>query len=151
MVSGVRMAAADGAPAKRRRRRGGRLRRLAASVLLALAAGLAGALPGTAGTARADVLVSNIDQAGEPGGFMLHIDQAQGFWTGSRAGGYTVSGVEIRFANESTQTAPTVSLRRWNPDGTLVATLSGPATVSDDIALFAAPPIPCWTPAYDTS
>ena len=139
MVGGVRVAGTEGAPAKRRQRRGGRLRRLTAAVLLALAAGFAGALPGTAGPARADVLVSNIGQAGERRGFMFYIDQAQGFWTGSRAGGYTVTNVEIRFANESPQTAPTVTLRRWKPDGRLVATLSGSANVSDGIATFTAP------------
>ena len=140
MVGGPRIAGAVGAPARRRPRRVGRLRRLTASVLLALAAGFVGSLPGTAGTARADVLVSNIDQAGESqGGFLFLSDQAQSFMTGSRAGGYTVTGVEIRFNNESPQAAPTVTLRRWYPDGTLAATLSGPAIVSDGIALFAAP------------
>ena len=140
MVGGPRLAGAEGAPAKRRLGRARRLQRLTASVLLVLAAGLAGSLPGTAGTARADVLVSNIGQPSKSrGGPLFLIDQAQGFATGSRAGGYTVTNVEIRFANESPQAAPTVTLRRWYADGTLVATLSGPAIVSDGIALFAAP------------
>ena len=140
MVGGVRVAGAEGAPAKRRLGRARRLRRLTTSVLLALAAGLAGSLPFAAGTARADVLVSNIDQASERKAFSLALsDQAQGFVTGSRSGGYTVTGVDIRFGNVSPQAAPTVALRRWYLDGRPVATLSGPANVSDGIATFTAP------------
>ena len=66
-------------------------------------------------------------------------DAAQGFTTGSHAGGYLLTGIDIRFrVLEGEQTAPSVTLHSGSPTAPAIATLSGPATVDDGVERFTA-------------
>ena len=112
----------------------------AAAARRALACAAALIVLGGAGEAHAGVLVSNFDQnyrGRVVGGTAA--DHAQGFTTGSATGGYTLSSVELRFASPWPVAAPTVSVHSGTARGTLVASLSGPATVASGMATFTAP------------
>ena len=114
--------------------------RAAALLILALALCLGGSLPG--GTAHADVLVSNIGQTANDSRVLgIYRELAQGFTTGSNANGYTLTTIEIKFANSNPRAAPTVTLRAGFPRGDIIATLTGPANVGggDGIATFNLP------------
>ena len=109
-----------------------------AAVALVCAAALI--VLGAAGEARADALVSNLGQ--NHGGHVVGgtaLDHAQGFTTGSAAGGYTLSSVELRFASPWPVAAPTVTVHSGTARGTRVASLSGPATVATGVVTFTAP------------
>ena len=113
-------------PATQRQRR-------AAAALLALAAALALLLVG-GGTVQAQnattVLVSNIGQTQSSTALFIASDAAQEFTTGSHAGGYTLSSIELRLsASDGTSPVPTVKLFSGSATGTEVATLSGPSSL----------------------
>ena len=121
---------------------GGALLRRAAVRLLTVAALFAAPLFGAAGTARADVLVSNIGQTANDSRVLgIYRELAQGFTTGSNANGYTLTTIEIKFANSNSRAAPTVTLRAGSPRGDIIATLTGPANVGggDGIATYSLP------------
>ena len=92
--AGARRARAPRSPGRLR----GGLRRAAAAGLLACAAALAlPALPGPGGVAHADVLVSNLGQAGSgfPANVVSNSPSAQAFTTGSNIAGYALDSVEL--------------------------------------------------------
>ena len=119
----------------------GALPRLAAALLLVLAASLAVPLPGAGGVAHAAVLVSNVGQTTDAGFNVLELmdlDAAQSFTTGTHATGYTLTSIELRlnsnmtsFTPSSTAT-PTVTLHSGSANGTEVSTFTGPAMLDTD-------------------
>ena len=117
------------------------LPRRAARRLLALAAAFAASLLCAAGLARADVLVSNLGQSASSYYVLGYAtDAAQGFTTGSRAGGYRLSGIDVRFRTiAGDRRAPSVTVHSASPTGPRIATLSGPASVDDGVERFTAP------------
>ena len=120
---------------------GGAIQRRAAPRLLALAAAFAASLLCAAGLARAEVLVSNLGQSMNSY-FVLGYatDAAQGFTTGSRAGGYLLSGIDVRFRTiAGDRRAPSVTVHSASPTGPRIATLAGPASVDDGVERFTAP------------
>ena len=81
------------------------------------------------------VLISNIEQSGEPGvrfGGASGKDGAQGFTTGTDPGGYTLTGIQLRLGTDTTTgtTTPTVKLLLGSPTGAEVAAFSGPASLA---------------------
>ena len=77
-------------------------------------------------------LVSNVGQA-ELGRLSLPIsDVAQSFTTGSRASGYVMTHVELRI-NAGSTTRPSVQLRRGSPTGVLIANLTAPAEMRNEL------------------
>ena len=87
----------------------------------------------------ADTLVSNTHLS--VGGFN-NLLQAQSFETGTNAGGYTVSEVDIR-TSDTSGSSTSVRIRKNNADnepGDLVATLANPTSLTDDsLNTFTAP------------
>ena len=139
--------AANAAPARSPRvasRRAGRragplFARAAASLLVALAAGLW--VQGAANAQTPITLVSNTGETAQQSA--SNTFQAQSFTTGSNAGGYTVSEVQIRLSAVATATT-SVKFRENNSSnqpGDLVATLTNPASFSTTASLhtFTAP------------
>ena len=125
------------------RARGNRVRLYSAAArLLTLAVLFAAPLLGAAGAVQADVLVSNLGRSQDGyeslGNFA---DVAQEFTTGSHANGYTLSGIDIRFLRGWSTTPPTVTVHYGSPNGTLVATLTGPGSLAGAgaAASFSAP------------
>ena len=108
------------------------------ALLRALTAGLLALAAFTfAATASADVLVSNIDKS-EVGPLTTTLDLAQGFMTGGNPSGYTLTNIEIAFAQTIDKTTPTVTVHEDSPTGVRIATLTGPATVSTGNQTFTA-------------
>ena len=117
------------------------LPRRTAPRLLALAAAFAASLLCAAGLARAEVLVGNLGQSANSYYVLGQAtDAAQGFTTGSRAGGYLLSGIDVRFRTiAGDRRAPSVTVHSASPTGPRIATLSGPASVDDGVERFTAP------------
>ena len=115
--------------------------RLALSGLLAVSA-----LPGLAGLAHAEVLVSNQGQATRPDAADYVTDgvsQAQRFDTGSNAAGYDLTSVEVDVASipdtPADVTASIHSLAQSGNPGAQVFALANPATFSVGANVFTAP------------
>ena len=119
---------------------GGAILRRAAPRLLALAAAFAASVLCAAGLARAEVLVSNLGQSASSYYVLGYAtDAAQGFTTGSRAGGYLLSGIDVRFRTiAGDRRAPSVTVHSASPTGPRIATLAGPASVDDGVERFTA-------------
>ena len=117
------------------------LPRRAAARLLALAAAFAASLLCAAGLARAEVLVSNLGQSANSYYVLGYAtDAAQGFTTGSRGGGYRLSGIDVRLRTiAGDRRAPSVTVHSASPTGPRIATLAGPASVDDGVERFTAP------------
>ena len=78
-------------------------------------------------------LVSNISVGGTGGAAVLSLyDIAQRFTTGSNAGGYTLTNIQLAIVTNSFTgtTTPTVKVFSGSATGTEVATLSGPANLN---------------------
>ena len=95
------------------------LPRRAARRLLALAAAFAASVLCAAGLARAEVLVSNLGQSASSYYVLGYAtDAAQGFTTGSRAGGYRLSGIDVRLRTiAGDRRAPSVTVHSASPTG----------------------------------
>ena len=120
---------------------GGALPRRTAPRLLAVAAAFAVPLLCAAGLARAEVLVGNLGQSASSYLVLGYAtDAAQGFTTGSRAGGYLLSGIDVRFRTiAGDRRAPSVTVHSASPTGPRIATLAGPASVDEGVERFTAP------------
>ena len=152
-------------PAPGRRSRGGAPGG-ALALLLALAV-LALAVPSKA---QASVLVSNLNQAATSGGYRTGIgtgqrfqdggtdDLAQGFMTGTNADGYTLTSIDIPFA-ESISAADiadlTVSIHAddgsGNPAATALFALDKPASIDGNIGSVKEPSRPTGRPLPTSS
>ena len=92
-----------------------------------------------AGPAAADVLVSNIGQSNDgTNGNLAVWDFAQGFTTGSNAGGYNLESVEVKVA-ATLAAALRVRITIATPDGTTKATLNNPSSLAAGNVTFTAP------------
>ena len=92
-----------------------------------------------AASASAAVLVSNIGQTRDSGTNFVQVDVAQGFTTGSNAGGYTLTSVEVRVDTTigSNLRVRVVSGALSSP--TVVATLTNPSSLAEGNRTFTAP------------
>ena len=126
---------------RRPRRRDGASALRGAARLLGTAAAFAVPLLCAAGLARAEVLVSNLGQSANSYYVLGYAtDAAQGFTTGSRAGGYLLSGIDVRLRTiAGDRRAPSVTVHSASPTGPRIATLAGPASVDDGVERFTAP------------
>ena len=109
-----------------------RLRTLAGIALLSFTAFC------IAGTARADVLVSNTGETRTNSGSNVFL--AQSFETGANVGGYTITNVQIRLTSRSSGTT-SVKIREDNSGapGDVVQTLTNPTLTPDALNTFTAP------------
>ena len=92
---------------------------------------------GLAAPASADVLVSNIDQSNNFTTGFGSWDIAQGFSTGSNAGGYTLTNVELQLG--SSPVGVSVKVVTGSANGAELATLTAPATLVNGTNTFTAP------------
>ena len=92
----------------------------------------------SAGTAFADVLVSNIGQTEDSGEAFIDYELAQSFTTGTHAAGYTLTSIELRLSHKAEEpprndnNLPTVRLLSSSATGTEVAVLTGSGVVTID-------------------
>ena len=133
-------------------------------VLLALAAALAfllsgGVDPAGAQTPTPRILVSNFDQT-QDGGVVLHESTgvigtdatlAQEFMTGFDVGGYSLTAIDLRLRVPSGKSLPEVTLRSGSPTGTVLTTLTGSVTASNNIQDITFAPSSAYTLTAGTS
>ena len=99
---------------------------------------------GSTGTSATGALISNVGQTAATGAAQVSTSQsqAQGFTTGSDSGGYTLGSVELAVSSFSgTASDITVSIysESSGDPGTVVHTLTTPASISAAVTTFTAP------------
>ena len=99
---------------------------------------------GSTGTSATGALISNVGQTAATGDAQVNTpqSQAQGFTTGSDSGGYTLGSVELAVSSFSgTASDITVSIysESSGDPGTVVHTLTTPASISAAVTTFTAP------------
>ena len=132
---------------------GVRLRRVPAALLM-LAAALALLLSGDGGAAQAQstqALVSNLGQTGADAYGFATRDFAQEFETGGNPTGYTLTSIELDLLVVGVGAFPTVKLFSGSANGTEVATLTAPGSVSSGRAVYTYTAPTGTTLAKDTS
>ncbi|MCY4129552.1 MAG: fibronectin type III domain-containing protein [Gammaproteobacteria bacterium] len=77
----------------------------------------------------ADVLVSNLNQAGTNALSLSTYDLAQRFTTGGNGSGYSVTSVDLRLETTTSPVAPSVKIVSGSANGTEIATLIAPASL----------------------
>ncbi len=121
---------------------------LLAAALAALVLLLAAPAPGHAQTAADVTYVSNIGQGSDDDDSSSHV-RAQTFTTGSRAGGYTVTSVDIG-SDDAEGDSFTANLSITDPTSgnpvAKVATLTVPTSFTAGTLTFIAPPTPSSSP-----
>ena len=113
--------------ARRGRGLSGRVGRLAAACALLFVAGVL-----AAGSAQAQVLISNIEGSDDSRVSLDSLDYAQRFTTGRHGAGYSLTSIELKLETGASLGFHYVSLRSGSADGTVAATFTYPSLYPND-------------------